>query len=104
MLTQWIAARRNNFQRLRRIAQQVGRAVEITPYAALRDAALRDPEPMQPRLMDGLQVRWTVEVVNIRANGDLDVNIDLHADLPTWFGVMPSYRFCKKADESVYYG
>lgn len=100
MLKEWLAIRRKNFDHLRRIADQVGKEFEKMPYAVLAD-------PSQPvsyeRDIEGIKVSFSADILRAKSNGDIDFNIDFYSDLPTLFGVKPSYRFWKRPDESVYY-
>src|SRR5215471_1631262 len=100
MLGKWLATRKKNFATLRSLAERIGKEFESMPYDALRD-------PTQPvsyeREIDGIRLTWTADVLETKSNGDIWFDIAFRAELPTVFGVMPTYSFYKRRDGTVYH-
>jgi hypothetical protein len=91
----------DNWRKLRRFADVIGAEFEALTY----DELCAPPEGWHgERTIDGVTVRYSVHVRDVRPDGDAHVWIDVDSPLKTWFGVKPSYQFVKRPDGSVHYG
>jgi hypothetical protein len=88
---------------LRREVQVVGKELEALPYERLRE--WDDSLTTIAKVVDGVEIHFSTELVSIEKNGDLHVCIDAYADAPDWKwrDVLPSYNFRKRKDGSVYW-
>jgi hypothetical protein len=89
-----------NYRWLAAIAAEIGEDWEGKAYGELFAA----DETFGQLHREGRAIAYTVNVFDQLRNGDLGVCIDLHSDLPTPCGILPSYQFYKRPDGSVYYG
>jgi hypothetical protein len=87
---------------LRREVQLLGQEFEALPYGRLLelDANLA----YRSKVIDGIEIHFSTELVSVEKNGDLHVCIDARARAPEWkwHDVLPSYNFKKRKDGSVY--
>jgi hypothetical protein len=88
---------------LRREVQVVGKELEALPYERLLE--LDDSLASIAKVVDGVRIHFSTDLVSIEKNGDLHVCIDAYADAPDWKwrDVLPSYNFRKRKDGSVYW-
>lgn len=89
---------------LRRKVEHFGKELEAMPYERLLDSESLS----RSEVVDGVEVRFSVETVDVAKDGDLRICIDAGASEPggkplrRW-QVQPSYEFRKRKDGSVYY-
>jgi hypothetical protein len=88
---------------LRREVQVVGRELEALPYERLLE--WDDNLANIDKVVDGVAIHFSTELVSVDKNGDLHICIDASARAPEWKwrGVLPSYNFRKRKDGSVYW-
>lgn len=91
----------DNYRFLREAADREGETLEALPYETLRN--LPDEYVGYSKTIDGIECRFSADVYEEMKNGDLSIGLDINADLPTKWGVKPSYNFYKRPDGSVYY-
>jgi hypothetical protein len=90
---------RNNFALLRRAAEFVGKQYEAKPYDELRGGAA--DESSGEFEFEGQRVGYSAYSYNMKMNGDVCFCVDVHSQLPTFFGIKPSYQFVKRPDGSA---
>ena len=97
MIRNWINIRRQNSNALRKVADCIAKEFEVLSYAALSD-------PSQPlsykKIIDGIEVHWTVDVIRRRPNGDIMVEMNFYSTAPTFWG-KPSHVFWMRKDGSL---
>lgn len=91
--------RQKNYRFLAAIAAEIGSKFEQRAYHELIEA----DESFGQIQREGIAIGYSVNLYDRRDNGDLAICIDLHSELATPWGIMPTYQFCKRPDGSVYY-
>jgi hypothetical protein len=88
---------------LRREVQLLGQEFEVLPYERLLE--LDDNLAYRSKVVDGVEIYFNTELVNVAKNGELHVCIDARARAPEWKwrDVLPSYNFKKRKDGTVYW-
>jgi len=88
---------------LRREVQARGQELEALPYEQL--LAFDESLAYVSRRVDGIDIYFDAELVNVDREGGLHVCVDAYARVPDWkwHDVLPSYSFTKRKDGSVYY-
>lgn len=90
-----------NYALLRQVLDAEALKIEAMSYEALQQPA----EVLSfSRELNGQVYYFSLEAIQTLKNGDLEICIDIGADdLPTKWGVKPSYHFYKRPDGSIYY-
>ena len=91
--------RHRNYQWLATIAKEIGQRYEQMTYQELLEADANFGQIHR----DGIAIAYSTNLYDQHENGDLAFCIDLHSDLPTPWGILPAYQFCKRPDGSVHY-
>ena len=92
---------RRNFHELRSALDPIGQRYETCDYADLAGGVL--DQSTGEIEVDSMPAYYSAYSVETNADGDVHFTIDLVSELPTWFGVKPSYDFWMRRDGSVYY-
>jgi hypothetical protein len=100
-LKRYVSKCRANVAFLRRISDEVGKGVEQWPYEKLSRPA---EEISFSRVINGIEVSFSIEEFNENKAGDLHICMDVNAKIPTFLFGLPSYVFWKRRDGSVDYG
>jgi hypothetical protein len=90
---------RNNFTLLSWAAEVIGKQYESRPYDELCGGAA--DESGGEYEYEGQRVRYSAYSYNIKSDGDVCFCVDIYSQLPTFFGIKPSYQFVKHPDGSV---
>jgi hypothetical protein len=99
-MLRWLSQYRENYARLRRIADAIEAEYQSLPYKALLNG---DYPESGDRDIDGLKVAWSASSWKKRRNDDVTVEVLFSRLLPTFFGVRPCIFFHKRPDGSVYH-
>jgi hypothetical protein len=100
LLRAYIERRRFNRDFLRRVADDVGKEIAGWSYKTL---SLPAEEISFSRVIDGVEVVFSIEAYDRNRAGDIHVCVDVNSSIPTFWWLLPSYVFWKRADESIYY-
>ena len=85
---------------LRREIEEIGKQFEAMPYKRLLEP---DAWLNQIKVVDGVEIHFNVEYVDVMKNGDLIFCIDADAVGANKWRSWPSYQFYKRKDGSVYH-
>jgi len=90
-----IAVRRRNFEVLSEACDLVVEELKALPYSAY---SVPDAPLTGQRVVNGLRLSWSGDVVYEKRNGDRQVDIVFCSDLPTLFGVTYATTFWKRPE------
>lgn len=92
----------NNYQLLKSTLEAEAEKIEKRSHAELHSSAAE--ELSYVIIIDGHECHLSFEAIGSLPNGDLEICIDIDShEMPTKFGIKPSWHFFKRQDGSVYY-